>query len=77
MQCYLFTDADTRLTFKNRAQAFVYADKHSIPSMVLTVYTTVGSSLKCSVYNPFLKIENCIEYFESESDALKYIGSFL
>jgi len=76
MTTKLFIDSDTALNFKSRAQAFIYAEKNGIPSMVLTQYP-VDSGLKFSVFNPYIKSESCIEYFNTESEALKYIGSFL
>ncbi len=77
MKCYLFTDSDTRLQFKNRAKAFIYAERNLMPAMVLTEYDDQTSDFKFSVFNPFLKTETCIEYFKSESDALKYISNFI
>ncbi len=80
MKYYLFTDSDTRLEFSSRGKAFVYADKHNIPSVVLTEYEThpaISVAYNYSVFNPFLTSTNCVEYFKNENDALKYIGSFL
>ncbi len=72
LKVFLMIDADTRLEFKNRAQAFIYADKNKIPSMVLTIYP----DNKASVFNPYITSENCVEYFPTEQDAMKYIGGF-
>lgn len=78
MQTLLFIDSDTCLTFKNRAAAFIYAEKQGLTSwMLLTKYDGEMKG-RCSVFNPFItEVAGCVEYFDSEADALKYIGSFI
>lgn len=69
----LFIDSDTYIEFNSRTEAIVYAEKHAVPKYILmTVYPM---SQTICIFNPFLT-ENFTEYFDTESEALKYIGSF-
>lgn len=80
----LFIAADTALVFSSRAKAFIHVDNKELKSWMLL--TTGYKNGRASVYNPLVRSkldliegtnDGCVEYFNSESDALKYIGSFL
>ena len=91
MKHKLFIDSDTALEFKSRAKAFIYVDKNQLKSwMLLSVLDDAEIKdisdnsnddvriHQASVFNPFIvDTDKCVEWFKTESDALKYIGSFL
>lgn len=74
----LFIDADTALEFSSRAKAFIYTEtKGSTAYCLLTTGYTKG---RASVFNNLIIQNNeqgGVEYFGTEQDAMKYIGSFL
>ncbi len=76
----LYIDSDTCLEFNSRAKAFIYAEKHGLANfMLLTSYDKqpdLKTTFNFSVFNPYLS-EKCVEYFETEAQALLYIGNFL
>ena len=74
MKHKLFIDSDTCLEFSELANALMYASRKGMTAfMVLSVYP----SGQAKVFNPLLKTTDCVVHFESESEALKHIGSFL
>lgn len=75
MKSFLYIDADTNLEFENISKAFRYVHSKGLTSYI--VLTKYPHSQTVSVYNPFLVSDWPVEYLKSESEALKYIGSFL
>jgi len=76
MNYQLFIDADTALEFSSRAKAFIYADNY-LKTNGWMLLTTGYNNGRASVFNPYLKDDRLVEYFETEQDALRYISSFL
>ena len=83
MKVRLFIDADTCLDFKSRGKAFVYADKNNLKAFCILTENEKYSDLPTkTTHSVFISLypegdTRCIQWFESENDALKCIGSFL
>jgi hypothetical protein len=92
MTIKLFTDSDTYLEFSSRGKAFSYVGKQGLTNWMLLSINSEEEIRdiqdnsddnvtihKASVFNPFLKQgdHGCVEWFHSEEQAMKYIGSFL
>lgn len=76
MYSRLFIDSDTCLTFKNQAQAIQYCRVKGLGKrLILNVHESKNGA-RYSIYNPHLLHPESIEYFNTESEALHYLGSF-
>lgn len=74
VKVYLMIDSDTRLEFPNSSVALQYANRKGLTNTILLTTYTDGKAFR--VFNPYLTKE-LVRYFETEKDAMYYIGTFI
>ena len=74
MKHKLFIDSDTALEFKSLVTLWQYCEKNNIKDVIVLTTYPFGMF---RVFNSYLRIDKCTEIFDTENEALKYIGSFI